>query len=114
MIDTGWSREVSPSGEYDRMAQIRHMSFPLYVTNQGEIARGKAVNEQLQTLGIYPENLDYVLLTHLDCDHASGVKQVKKQSIFLCRKMKLPVLGGILSDTGLLCGKVFPYPVSLF
>ncbi|MBP3487823.1 MAG: N-acyl homoserine lactonase family protein [Roseburia sp.] len=77
LIDTGWSREISPGGVYDRMAQIHHMSFPLYVTNQGEIAKGMAVNEQLRTLGIRPEDLDYVLLTHLDCDHASGVKQVK-------------------------------------
>ena len=76
LVDTGWSREMSPNGVYDRNAQIRHMSLPLYIVNQGEIAKGEAVNEQLHILGIEPEDLDYVLLTHLDCDHTSGVRQV--------------------------------------
>ena len=78
LVDTGWSREMSPEGVYDRNAQIRHMSLRLYIVNQGEIAKGEAVHEQLHLLGIEPEDLDYVLLTHLDCDHASGVRQVRE------------------------------------
>ncbi|MDE6750153.1 MAG: N-acyl homoserine lactonase family protein [Lachnospiraceae bacterium] len=78
LIDTGWSREMSPEGVYDRNAQIRHMSLRLYIVNQGEIAKGEAVHEQLHLLGIEPKDLDYVLLTHLDCDHASGVRQVRE------------------------------------
>ncbi len=77
LVDTGWSREMSPDGVYNRSAQIRHMSLPLYFVNQGEIAKGEAVHEQLRRLGIDPGELDYVLLTHLDCDHASGLKQVR-------------------------------------
>lgn len=53
------------------------MSLPLYFANQGEVEMGASINEQLHLLGMEPEDLDYVLLTHLDCDHASGVKQVK-------------------------------------
>ena len=78
LVDTGWSREMSPEGVYDRNAQIRHMSLRLYIVNQGEIAKGEAVHEQLHMLGIKAEDLDYVLLTHLDCDHASGVRQVRE------------------------------------
>ncbi len=77
LVDTGWSREMSPDGVYNRSAQIRHMSLPLYFVNQGEIAKGEAVHEQLRSLGIDPGELDYVLLTHLDCDHASGLNQVR-------------------------------------
>lgn len=86
LVDTGWSRELSPKGIYDRSAQIRHMSFPLYLVNQGEIAKGEAVSEQLHLLGVEPKDLDYVLLTHLDCDHASGVKQVKAAKRILVSK----------------------------
>lgn len=86
LVDTGWSREISPNGTYDRDAQIHHMSLPLYFVNQGEIASGAAIQEQLHMLGIEPENLDYVLLTHLDCDHASGVKQVKSAKQILVSK----------------------------
>lgn len=76
LVDTGWHREISPNGIYDRKAQIKHMSLPLYMVNQGELAEGKAVSEQLKELGIEAQDLDYVLLTHLDCDHASGIQQV--------------------------------------
>ena len=77
LVDTGWHREVSPNGVYDKRAQIRHMGRILYHVNQGKIAEGQAVHEQLARMNIRPQELDYVLLTHLDCDHASGVKQVK-------------------------------------
>ncbi len=50
----------------------------MYIVNQGEIAKREAVHEQLHILGIEPKDLDYVLLTHLDCDHASGVWQVRE------------------------------------
>lgn len=93
LIDTGWSREISPGGTYDWVAQIRHMSFPLYVVNQGEITRGKAIDEQLRTIGILPENLDYVLLTHLDCDHASGIKQVKRAKHILASEDEIACAG---------------------
>ncbi len=77
LIDTGWHREMSPDGVYDRKAQIRSLgSALLYSINQGCIAKGEAIDEQLAALGIKPSDLDYVLLTHLDCDHANGLRQV--------------------------------------
>ena len=37
-----------------------------------------AIHEQLAGMGIQPEDLDYVLLTHLDSDHISGLRHVSK------------------------------------
>ena len=77
LVDTGWSREMSPDGTFDKKAQIKHLgSHILYHVNQGLVAKGEAVVEQLATLGYAPEDLDYVLMTHLDCDHASGLHSV--------------------------------------
>ena len=77
LVDTGWHREMSPEGTYDRKAQIRSLgSRLLYMTNQGRIERGAAVDEQLEGMGLSAHDLDYVLLTHLDCDHASGLRLV--------------------------------------
>ena len=77
LVDTGWHREMSPDGVYDRKAQIHSLgSVLLYNVNQGRIAKGEAIDEQLAALGIKPSDLDYVLLTHLDCDHANGLRQV--------------------------------------
>ena len=77
LFDTGWHREMSPEGVYDKQAQIKSLgSWFLYQINQGRIARGEALDEQLARLGVKPEDLDCVLLSHLDCDHANGLRQV--------------------------------------
>ncbi len=77
LFDTGWHREMSPEGVYDKRAQIKSLgSWFLYQINQGRIARGEAIDEQLARLGVKPEDLDCVLLSHLDCDHANGLRQV--------------------------------------
>ena len=78
LVDTGWHRDMSPEGVYDKAAQIKSLgSRVLYNVNQGQIPLGQAVDEQLETMGIKPADLDYVLLTHLDCDHANGLRAVK-------------------------------------
>lgn len=71
------SRQMSPMGVLDRKAQIRSLgSLPLYMTNQGVVESGAAVSEQLATKGISSSELDLVLLSHLDCDHANGLRDV--------------------------------------
>ena len=78
LVDTGWHRDMSPEGVYDKAAQIKSLgSRVLYNVNQGQIPLGKAVDEQLEGMGIKPVDIDYVLLTHLDCDHANGLRAVK-------------------------------------
>ena len=78
LVDTGWHRDMSPEGVYDKAAQIKSLgSRVLYNVNQGQIPLGEAVDEQLATMGIKPADLDYVLLTHLDCDHANGLRAVR-------------------------------------
>ena len=78
LVDTGWHRDMSPEGVYDKTAQIKSLgSRVLYNVNQGQIPLGEAVDEQLEAMGIKPADLDYVLLTHLDCDHANGLRAVK-------------------------------------
>ena len=77
LFDCGWSRQMSPMGVLDRKAQIRSLgSLPLYMTNQGVVESGAAAAEQLAAKGISPSELDLVLLSHLDCDHANGLRDV--------------------------------------
>lgn len=87
LYDTGWHREMSPNGEFDKKAQVKSLgSLALYEVNQGRIGKGAAVNEQLEAMGIQPADLDYVVLSHLDCDHANGLKQVKDAKHILVSK----------------------------
>lgn len=84
LVDTGWSRDMSPNGVFDKKAQIKSLnSRLLYKINQGKIGLGQCIDEQLLTRGIKFSDLDAVLLTHLDCDHANGLKQVKDAKKFL-------------------------------
>ncbi len=84
LVDTGWARDMSPKGELDRKAQIRSLgSFPLYLINQGRVPLGACIDEQLHSVGLQASDLDAVLLTYLDCDHANGLKQVKGAKRFL-------------------------------
>lgn len=77
LFDCGWHRNMSPNGEFDREAQMKSLGgFPLYKTNQGVLPQGEAIDEQLAMLGIQPSDLDMILLSHLDCDHANGLKLV--------------------------------------
>lgn len=76
LVDTGWSRRISPEGTLDKKAQIAELGRVLYSMNQGFLPAGDAVDEQLARLGVTPSELDYVVLTHLDCDHVCGVHQV--------------------------------------
>ena len=90
LVDTGWHREMSPDGVYDRKAQIKSLgNYPLYRTNQGRIAKGQAVDEQLATMGLKPSDIDYVILSHLDCDHANGLRLVKDAKHILVARAEM-------------------------
>lgn len=90
LFDTGWHREMSPEGVFDKRAQVRSLgSWLLYQINQGRIARGEAIDEQLAKLGYLPSDLDYVLLSHLDCDHANGLGLVADAKHILVSKAEM-------------------------
>ena len=90
LVDTGWHRDMSPEGVYDKAAQIKSLgSRILYNVNQGQIPLGEAVDEQLATMGIKPADIDYVLLTHLDCDHANGLRAVKEDKHIIVAQEEL-------------------------
>lgn len=69
LIDTGWNT-------VNRDHQIRNLSFQ-WPVNKADLPAGQAINEQLAAMGIQPRDLDYVLMSHLHCDHADGLRLVK-------------------------------------
>lgn len=78
LVDCGWNRDISPEGTYNRWNQIKSLnSFILFLVNQAKLEKGEAINEQLENMNIKSSDLDYILLTHLDCDHVNGLRLVK-------------------------------------
>lgn len=69
LVDTGWHTLV-------RTHPVKEMGVHAYPFSKPVLSEGQAVNEQLARMGIMPDDLDYVTFTHLDADHAGGVKLV--------------------------------------
>lgn len=77
LVDTGWDRSISPNGIFDKSVQAKSLgSHLLPMINMGLLPKGEAIDEQLAKLGVKTSELDYVLLTHLDCDHVCGLHHV--------------------------------------
>ena len=84
LVDTSWSRAMSPTGEFDRKAQIKSLgTLVLFEVNQGQVPMGQCVDEQLAAMGIKTSEIEAVLLTHLDRDHANGIAQVRDAKRFV-------------------------------
>lgn len=78
LVDTAWNRNMSPFGVYDRRAQISSLgSWMLYRINQGVVGPNRTIRERLAAQGVEPRDLDYVVISHLDCDHANGLRMMK-------------------------------------
>ena len=78
LVDTAWDRGMSPLGVYDRKAQIASLgSWALYRINQGEVGPGRTIRERLAAQGLTPSDIDFVVISHLDCDHADGLPQMR-------------------------------------
>lgn len=89
LFDTGWHREVSPNGEYDRIAQVKHMGVGHFLLNQAILPKGEALVEQLAEKNISPKDIDCVIMSHLHIDHASGLRQLVGAKKFLVSKAEL-------------------------
>jgi N-acyl homoserine lactone hydrolase len=82
LVDTGWHTDV-------RTDQKKHLSWQLNIASKAVLPPGEAVTEQLAALGLSPAELDAVLLTHLDVDHASGIGLVRDAKKFFVNAAEL-------------------------
>ena len=74
LVDAGWSREVVKHG-------LRHLGFGLWFASEPVMADGEEAVAQLQG-----ERIDAVLMTHLDCDHVSGLRDISGVPVYTSRE----------------------------
>jgi N-acyl homoserine lactone hydrolase len=70
LVDTGWDSAV-------RDHPVRTLTFPMWFASKPRLPAGAAADEQLAALGLAPKDLRYVLMTHMDIDHDSGLRLVR-------------------------------------
>lgn len=77
LIDTGISRDMSPDGVFDREAANK-LIYP-YLTDyfRPAVEKGCTAVEKLAAMGLSPEDIDTVMLTHFDPDHTAGLRSLK-------------------------------------
>lgn len=71
LIDTGWHPD-----NRTKLGQIANLRQQ-YPAKRAVLPQGQAIDEQLAQMGISPKDLDLVMLSHLHCDHADGLRLVK-------------------------------------
>ena len=69
LFDTGWGTAI-------RGDQRAYLHFPNYVPNTGDLPQGQDLRTLLAGCGVAPDDLDDILFSHLDLDHASGLHEV--------------------------------------
>ena len=77
LVDTGWSADV------EEILPQRLKNFYRPHVGKGETAR-----EQLHAMGIEPEDIDLVLLTHLDVDHTCALKDFSDAKRIACAELE--------------------------
>ena len=70
LIDTGWSKEVVEHG-------LRHLGFGLWFASEPVMKHGESAKEQLSG-----QPIDAILMTHLDCDHVSGLHDFDGMEVY--------------------------------
>ena len=70
LIDAGWSKEVVDH-------PIRHLGFGLWFASEPVMREEEAAFNQLQE-----KPIDAILMTHLDSDHVSGLRDFKNIAIY--------------------------------
>ena len=82
LIDTGFNKTV-------RHDPVKELTWIHNKINKPIQAPGEAVDEVLASMGIKPSDLDYVIVSHLHTDHASGLKLVKDAKNILVSEEEL-------------------------
>jgi glyoxylase-like metal-dependent hydrolase (beta-lactamase superfamily II) len=79
VVDTGETAQVLESGYFPRWHPFYRYSVRFFISPEQEIG------PQLRTLGMHPDDVRWVILTHLHTDHAGGLRHFPKAEILVSR-----------------------------
>ena len=82
LVDTGWDTRIRDEAR-------KYEGFFNYFASPGMMPPGKAVTEHLGRLGFKASDLDYCVLTHMDIDHAGGIRLVRDAKKILASEAEI-------------------------
>lgn len=70
LIDTGWDTKYAFERPKQLLGMVDKISAPI-------IDAGEGIDSKLKAVGLTPGEIDHVFISHMDFDHASGLRLVK-------------------------------------
>ena len=80
LIDTGWSRDISPNGVPDADAATDFTSAFIWNLYHGHVGPGQTAMEKLAAMGIRPEDLNCVLFTTLVAERCCAIRDFSERT----------------------------------
>lgn len=82
LIDTGWNSRLASEKLTRFGGMVDKVSHPIIKSDEG-------VETHLQKLGLEPSDIDCVYISHLDCDHTSGIEKVRDAKRFMASEQEI-------------------------
>lgn len=77
LIDTGWDTKYANERPKQLFGMVDKVSAPIIEANEG-------IDSKLKAVGLSPNDIDSVFISHMDFDHASGLRLVRKAKDIRC------------------------------
>ena len=77
LIDTGWDTKYARERPKQLLGLVDRISAPI-------ITDGEGIDSKLSSVGLRPEEIDYIFISHMDFDHVSGLRLVKDAKDIRC------------------------------
>ena len=77
LIDTGWDTKYAHERPKQLFGLVDKISAPIIEENDG-------IDGKLASVGLCPEDIDHVFISHMDFDHTSGLRLVKDAKDIRC------------------------------
>lgn len=70
LIDTGWDTRYATERPRQLFGMVDRISAPIMAADEG-------IDSKLRAVGLHTSDIDHVYISHMDFDHASGLRLVK-------------------------------------
>lgn len=77
LIDTGWDTKYATERPKQLLGMVDKISAPIIHADEG-------ITSKLKSVGLAPKDIDHVFISHMDFDHASGLRLVKDAKNIRC------------------------------